>query len=94
MTHLITKNKRAGRRVDRRGRWEEIMKPIDLKLDSTEGHKCEIKIKDGWVIFTCPKCPSYERRQNTLTGAMIVRGANKYRHYFIGGIYPEPKEMN
>ncbi len=35
-------------------------------------HACESRREGQWLIFTCPKCPHYERRFNYHTGEMQV----------------------
>ncbi len=35
-------------------------------------HKCKTHREGDWVVFTCDKCPGYERRINLKTRKMRV----------------------
>lgn len=36
-------------------------------------HECDVKREGDWMVFTCPKCPEYERRINGRTHEMSVK---------------------
>ena len=50
-------------------------------------HKCDARLEDDWVIFTCPKCADYERRLNYQTGTMQVKNS-KENIFHSGQYYP------
>ena len=54
---------------------------MNIELDPQKAdHKCE-SIRDGdWIIFTCPKCPGYERRLNWRTKEMKIKNGNSFSH--------------
>ncbi len=41
--------------------------------ESEHIHLCESNRNGDWLIFTCPKCPDYERRLNWKTGEMHLK---------------------
>lgn len=68
------------------------MMHVDFKDDSLPVHVCEA-VRDGdWIIYTCPKCPTYRRRYNWRTAEMRVIGQNhNVRH---SGSYRMLGDMN
>jgi hypothetical protein len=42
----------------------------------TERHKCEGVESGDWIIYTCPKCDNYMRKDNIKTGEMVVTGSS------------------
>ena len=53
-----------------------------------ETHTCEGYKEGDWVIFTCKKCPGYERRINLRTRE--VRVVNARDHIKHTGFYVSP----
>ena len=52
-----------------------------------EQHNCTSTRKGDWIIFTCPKCPKYQRELNWRTGDMRVKGSSaEVRH--AGNYFP------
>jgi hypothetical protein len=41
--------------------------------EAQETHDCIVSRRGNWAVFSCPKCPDYERRINLLTGDMKTR---------------------
>lgn len=39
-------------------------------------HTCKATREGDWAVFVCDLCPDYERRMNTRTGEMTVKGAS------------------
>ena len=48
--------------------------------NNQEQHICQASIEGDEIVFTCQKCPGYERRINNLTGAMKTKGKEEYWH--------------
>lgn len=46
---------------------------INVNQKDKETHDCHVSRRGNWAVFTCPKCPDYERRINLLTGDMKTR---------------------
>jgi len=54
----------------------QIMLKVNFeKPVNGEHHECEAIRRGDWIIFSCPKCPDYERRLNWRTGKMTSKGA-------------------
>ena len=50
---------------------------LKLDFDRTPGketHVCEARREGDWIVYTCPKCPGYERRINQRTDEMKYKG--------------------
>jgi hypothetical protein len=45
-----------------------------IVIDAEAAHECEARVEDEWVVYTCPKCPAYERRINQRTDEMTASG--------------------
>lgn len=45
---------------------------FNLGNQSANQHVCQSQRDGDWIIFTCSKCPDYERRVNWRTGQMSV----------------------
>jgi len=43
---------------------------MDIKFNSGSKHKCDVKLEGDWLVFTCDKCPEFERRINKVTNEM------------------------
>jgi len=41
-----------------------------------ESHTCEARKEGDWIVFTCPACPSYERRYNYKIRQMQVKNSS------------------
>ena len=54
-------------------------------------HICETYRVGDWIVFTCPKCPQYERRVNWRTREMKTRIGEGNEHIKHAGSY-FPKE--
>jgi len=48
---------------------------IELNNSSKDDavHQCNSKREGDWLIFTCPACPTYERRLNVQTQEMRIK---------------------
>lgn len=56
---------------------------MKIQFENTANkHHCQSRRKGDWLIFTCPKCPDYERHFNWKTGEMksFVADENKIPH--------------
>lgn len=42
----------------------------------TVGHLCTAHREGEWIVYTCPHCPTYERRIHLPTGHMLVQGGS------------------
>lgn len=38
-------------------------------------HHCETKKEGDWTVYTCKRCPTYERKINTATGQVVITGS-------------------
>ncbi|MCB0635189.1 MAG: hypothetical protein KDC54_01150 [Lewinella sp.] len=50
---------------------------VDIQINNPDGreiHGCESRQEEGWIIYSCPECPDYERRFHLATGKMTVTG--------------------
>ncbi|MEL6845823.1 MAG: hypothetical protein AAFP02_21665, partial [Bacteroidota bacterium] len=45
---------------------------FDSSADPQFTHRCQSKRQGDWLIFSCPKCPGFERRLNWKTGETKV----------------------
>ncbi|MEM7575028.1 MAG: hypothetical protein AAF433_19135 [Bacteroidota bacterium] len=48
---------------------------LELSPTNPDTHECQSHREGKWIVYTCPKCPNYERRYNYETGQMKVRQA-------------------
>jgi hypothetical protein len=44
-----------------------------IQNNQKETHDCTVTRRGNWAVFSCPKCPDYERRINLITGEMKTR---------------------
>lgn len=62
-----------------------------IEFDHSKGnkHECASKKIGDWIIYTCPHCPDYQRKQNIKTDEMKVR-CDKNNHNLHSGSYVKP----
>jgi hypothetical protein len=36
-------------------------------------HHCETTKEGDWTVYTCKRCPTYERKINTTTGQVVTK---------------------
>lgn len=55
---------------------------VDLSNSNDKHHECKARREGDWVIFSCDKCPGYERKINLKTHRMclIDPGQGRYNH--------------
>lgn len=53
-----------------------------------DGHKCTGRIIGDWIIFTCEKCPEYQRSVNWRTREVAVRKSD-YEVSHAGFYFPD-----
>jgi hypothetical protein len=61
-----------------------------IVIDAEAAHECEARVEGEWVVYTCPKCPAYERRINQRTDEMTSQGVGIIQH---SGTYAPRREM-
>lgn len=50
--------------------------------DPQQEHQCISHQHGDWIIFTCPKCPGYQRQINLITGQNKTTGGRPgINHY-------------
>ena len=67
------------------------MNHLTLQIDNSNPdlHKCHVKKEGDWLIFTCSKCPGYERRINMVTRQMKLHDPFQGKYSHSGSYSPQ-----